>query len=72
MVISDITNQLNAPPLVGLVGEVGLVIQEVRLVFTLRLHCSQQVTGGFVSQSVAPCQFLVGEAHESAGAQQTG
>ena len=40
MIIGNITNQLDTPSLVGLIGEVGLVIEEVRLILTLRLHGS--------------------------------
>ena len=72
MVFRDVAYEVDVPALVGGEGDVGLIVQEVGLVFTFRLQRPQQVAVGLVAQSVTHGEFLVAVAQEGAAAQQRG
>ena len=59
VVVRNVADEVDGPALVGLPGQVGLVVEEVRIVFALGLQRAQQVAVGLVAQSVAPCQAFL-------------
>ena len=52
VVFRDVANDVQRPALVGLIGDIGLVVEEVRAVFTFRLQRAQQIACRLVAQAV--------------------
>ena len=67
VVVGDVADEVDGPPLVGFEAEVGLVVEEVGLVLALGLERPEEILGGLVAYAVGPCKLLVGEAHVGAG-----
>ena len=68
VVFRNITYQVQRPALVGLVGDIGLVVQEVRTVFAFGFQRTKQIAVGLVAQTVTHREFLVAVAHKDASA----
>ena len=66
VVFRNITYQVQRPALVGLVGDIGLVVQEVRTVFAFGFQRTKQIAVGLVAQTVTHREFLVAVAHKKA------
>ena len=72
MVVGDVSDKINLPTLVGLIAQIGLVVEIVRLVFSLGFHRTEQIGRSLVSHTVEPGQLpgsqsYVGICSEQAG-----
>ena len=57
VVLRDVADNIQRPPLVGLVGDVGLIVQEVRSVFAFSLQRAQQIACRLIAQSMRHGEF---------------
>ena len=70
VILRDVADEVKCPSAVGLITEVGLVVEEVGAVFTFCLKRAEKVAVGLVAYAVAPSQRLGLETHISARAEQ--
>ena len=59
VVFRDVADEVNGPSLVGMITQIGLIVEEVGLVFALGLQGSQQIAVGLVADGVAHRELLV-------------
>ena len=70
MIVGNVSDKVDAPFRVGLIAQIGLVVNKRRLVFAFGLKRTEQIAVGLVAQTVEPRQFLRAQSDVTARTQQ--
>ena len=63
MVVGNVSYKIYCPSLVRTIAKVCLIVKECRFIFAISIERSEKVFVGLVSDAVAPCHLLVGQAN---------
>ena len=70
VIVGNVSDKVDAPFRVGLITQIGLVVNKRRLVFAFGLKRTEQIAVGLVAQTVEPRQFLRAQSDVTARTQQ--
>ena len=72
VVLRDVAYEVYLPALAGRNAQVGLIVEEIGLVFALGFERAEHVAVGLVAHAVGPSEVLALHAHIGIGAEQAG